>query len=374
MMNDPRVDRLADILVHYSTDIKPKDHVAIYGSPDAEPLMRAVYSRVLQAGGYPYAIPGYEVYPGYTGFDDIHLAEANEDQLRHVSRIEHMARTEFEAIIFIRSPRNTRFLSGVDPEAQRIRNLANSDLQNEFHLRSALGEMKWVLSTYPNKAQAQEAAMSLDEFTDFVYSASHADQEDPIAAWKAVREQQERLVQWLEGKRKVEVNSANVQMSLSIEGRRFINACGDHNMPDGEIFTGPVEDSVEGWARFTFPAVRYGVEVEGAEFRFEGGRIVEARASKNEEFLVRMLDSDEHTRRLGEWAIGTNDQIRHFSNNILFDEKLGGTIHMAIGRGFPETGSKNEGALHWDFITELGDGGEIRVDGELFYRDGQFQL
>lgn len=373
-MSDPRTERLAQILVRYSVRIEPKDHVAIYGSPEAEPLMRAVYREVLKSGGYPYAIPGYEVYSAYAGFDDIHLNEASEDQLRHVSRIERMILTEFDSVIWIRCPRNTRVLSGVDPEVQRLRNLANAELQHEYLRRSAKGELRWVLSTYPNRAQAQDAEMSLDEFADFVFAACHADEEDPVAHWQRIRKSQQKLIDWLEGKRRVELRSPNAEMSFSIEGRRFVNACGTQNMPDGEIFTGPVEDSVEGWARFTFPAVRYGVEVEGVEFRFQEGRISEAQASKNEGFLLRMLDSEEGTRRLGEWAIGTNDSIRRFSKNILFDEKLGGTIHMAIGHGYPQTGSKNEAGVHWDFITELGEGAEIRVDGETLYRDGRFRI
>lgn len=373
-MSDPRTARLAEILVHYSAEIQKGDSVVVYGSPDAEPLTRAVFRQVLRAGGFPHAIPGYEVYPAYAGMDDVFFEEANEEQLRHVSRIEQLVLREFDSVIWIKAPRNTRVLSGANPEAQRIRNLAYSDLQAEYLQRGAARELKWVVSIYPNKAQAQEAEMSQEEFADFVYSACYADQDDPVAIWNEVSQRQAKWVDWLKGKERVEIRSPNVEMSLSIAGRKFINACGTHNMPDGEIYTGPVEDSVEGWARFTFPAVRYGVPVEGARFRFKGGKIVEASASKHEDFLLKMLDSDEHTRRLGEWAIGTNDRIQHFSNNILFDEKLGGTIHMAIGRGYPDTGSKNGGALHWDFITELGEGGEILVDGKTFYRDGKIVI
>jgi aminopeptidase len=188
----------------------------------------------------------------------------------------------------------------------------------------------------------------------------------------AIRKQQQRLVDWMVGKRQVVARGPNVDMRLSIDGRTFENADGRKNMPSGEIFTGPVEDSVNGWVRFTYPAVDYGREMDGIEFQFENGKVVKATAEKNEEFLLAQLDTDEGARYLGEWAIGTNKKINRFIKNILFDEKIGGTIHMAVGSGYPETGSKNKSAIHMDLICDMREGGQIFVDDELIYESGEF--
>jgi aminopeptidase len=216
--------------------------------------------------------------------------------------------------------------------------------------------------------------MSLAAYEDFVYAATFADQPDPVACWQEVHDTQQRLVEWLRGKDKVVVRGPNVALTLSIAGRTFINSDGKRNMPSGEIFTGPVEESVNGWIRFTYPAIRGGREVEGVEFTFQEGKVVQARAAKNEEFLLSQLATDEGASYLGEFAIGTNYRIQRFTKSILYDEKIGGTIHVAVGAGYPETGSRNQSAVHWDFICDMRQESEIWVDGELFYRNGQFVI
>jgi aminopeptidase len=240
--------------------------------------------------------------------------------------------------------------------------------------RSAAGNHRWVLTNYPCPAFAQEADMSLSDYERFVYSATFADQPDPVAAWQAIHDMQQKHVDWLMGKDQVVVKGPNVDLTLSIAGRTFINSDGKRNMPSGEIFTGPVEDSVNGWIRFTYPALRGGREVEGVELGFEDGKVVRASATKNEEYLISQLDSDPGARYLGEFAIGTNYQIQRFTKSILYDEKIGGTLHVAVGAGYPETGSRNQSAVHWDFICDMRHESEIWVDGELFYRNGQFVI
>jgi aminopeptidase len=216
--------------------------------------------------------------------------------------------------------------------------------------------------------------MTLSEFEDYVYSTTFSDCDDPVREWNRIREEQQGLVDWLEGKKDVRVVGPNVDMTLSIDGRTFINSDGRSNMPSGEIFTGPVEDSAQGWVRFTHPAILTGKEVEGVELHFDKGRVVKASAKKNEEFLHTMLDLDEGSRYLGEFAVGTNVKINRFIKKILFDEKIGGTIHMALGKGYPITGSKNQSAIHWDMICDMREGGQIYVDGELFYDSGKFMV
>ncbi len=367
-MTDPRVSNLARTLVQYSTEVRPGDHVAIYSTPLAAPLVQEVFREVLRAGGFPYVFLGLE------SLEYIFFTEANDDQLKHVSRVDRMVREEFEVMIAIMAQANTRSLTGVDPARLRLRRQAYGDLMQRFMARSAAGEARWVGTLYPTEAYAQDAEMSLAEFEDFVYRATFADQEDPVAAWQRVHDEQQRLVDWLKGKRQVEVKGPNADLRLSIEGRVFINADGKKNMPSGEIFTGPVEDSVEGWVRFTYPAVTAGREVEGIELTFEKGRVVKASARKNEDYLLKTLDTDEGARYLGEFAIGTNFRINRFIKNILFDEKIGGTIHLALGAGYPETGSRNHSAVHWDMICDMRDGGQILVDGELFYDSGEFKV
>jgi aminopeptidase len=229
-----------------------------------------------------------------------------------------------------------------------------------------------VTTLYPTHALAQEADMSLAEYEDFVYRACHVDLDDPVAAWQRMSGWQQTLVDWLAGKREVVVRGPHVDLTLSIAGRTFVNSDGHKNMPSGEVFTGPVEASVNGWIRFTYPAIYAGREVDGVQLQFEGGKVVSASASKNEAFLQQVLDTDPGARYLGEFAIGTNDGIRQFTKSILYDEKIGGTIHLAVGAGYPETGSHNESAVHWDMICDMRQGGQIWVDGELFYDSGRF--
>jgi len=367
-MADPRVEKLAAVLVQYSTHIEPGDLVMIQGMPEAAPLLLAVYEEVLRAGGHPHLLVGLP------GAEEAFYRLASDEQLEFVSPLHRLVVEQFDATISIRSDYNTRELSEVDPSRQRRRGRAMMPIMKTYMQRGATGELKWVGTQYPAVAYAQEADMSLREYEDFVYGACFCDQDDPIARWQEIHQMQQRLVDWLKGKREVRVVGPNADLTLSIEGRVFINSDGHNNMPSGEIFTGPVEDSAEGWVRFTYPAIAGGREVEGIELQFEKGRVVKATAKKNEEYLLEMLETDPGARYLGEFAIGTNNGIQRFTKNILFDEKIGGSFHLAVGAGYPETGSKNESAIHWDMICDMRDGGEIYVDGELFYRSGEFLI
>jgi aminopeptidase len=306
--------------------------------------------------------------------DYIFFAEASDDQLKHVSRVYKMVIEEFDVLIDIRSLSNTRSLSTIDPARQSLRAKAYSDLMKIYMERGASNELRWSMTMFPTQAYAQDAEMSLTEFEDYVYGTTYADVEDPVAEWQKIHDDQQRSVDWLADKKLVEIKGPNVDLTLSVEGRTFINADGTHNMPSGEIFTGPVEDSANGWVRFTYPAVLSGREVDGVELHFEKGKVVKASAKKNEAFLITMLDTDEGSRYLGEFAIGTNQRINRFIKNILFDEKIGGTIHLAVGSGYPETGSKNQSAIHWDMICDMREGGQITIDGELYYQSGEIKI
>ncbi len=365
---DPRIERLADVLVNYSMQAQPGELVAVQGSPLAAPLILALVERLLNAGSYPLPVVALP------GIDELMLKHGNDDQLRYITPVQRSVIEDCGSMISILSESNTRRLSGVDPARQRLSGEARRELLHRMMERSANGDLDWCVTLFPTEAHAQDADMSISDFSDFVYRACHVDDpnEDPVAFWKQMSKEHQRLIDWLDGKQQVEIKGLDTDLKLNISRRSWINADGRKNFPDGEIFTAPVEDSVEGTIRYSFPAITGGREVEDIRLWFEGGRVVKATAGRNDAFLQQMLDSDEGARRIGEFAFGTNFGIDRFTKNILFDEKIGGTIHIALGAGYPETGSKNESAIHWDMICDLRDGGRVTVDGEPFLVDGKF--
>jgi len=365
---DPRITRLADIVVNYSVEVQPGDWVVLSGEITSIPLIDEIARLTLEAGGHPSLILTDD------GLEETLLRNAGEEQLQRVSPITRLVYEEADVYVRIFSASNTRARSGIDPQKQASRTRANRALTRLMLERSAAGSLRWNIAPFPCQAYAQEADMGLLEYEDFVFGATFADHEDPVAHWQALHVRQERLIEYLKGKDRVQVRGPNVDLALSVKDRTFINSDGKYNMPDGEIYTGPVEDSVNGWVRFSYPALREGVEVEGVEFQFIEGKVTRASARKNDAYLQSQLDSDSGARYLGEFAIGTNYGIRQFTKNILFDEKIGGTIHMAVGAGYPETGSLNRSAVHWDFICSVQEDSEILVDGELFYRNGEFLI
>ena len=333
-MTDPRLERLARTLVDYSVEVKPGDTVQLTGDVAGLPLLRQTYHEVLRAGGYCVLSLTDEA------LQDAFVRHATDEQIAWISPMERWSAETATVRMFIRATNNTRAGSSVPPA--RMAQLARSraDLTRIRFARAASGEQRWTLTLFPTEALAQEADMSLEEYENFVYGATFCDQPDPVAHWRALGADQQKYVDWLKGRKNVVVRGPNVDLTLSIEGRTFINSDGKHNMPSGEIFTGPVEDSANGWVRFTYPAITSGRSVEGVELRFENGKVVLAAAAKNEDFLLAQLDTDAGARYLGEFAIGTNSGIDRFTGNILFDEKIGGTFHMALGKGYPKRAAK----------------------------------
>ena len=367
-MIDSRLQKLANTLVNYSVCVKPGDWVLINGHVLALPLVEELTRCVLQAGGNP------SIHLFSDELQEITFTESSDEQLQWISPLEQISSESADVTIGISAANNTRALSHIDPRRQQLRQNAHRSRMETFMRRSAEGSLRWVGTQFPCPAYAQDADMSLREYENFVYQATFCDQDDPIAAWNKVYDDQQHLVEWLKGKKYMSVRGPHIDMSLSIDGRTFINSDGKHNMPSGEIFTGPVEDSVNGWVKFNYPAIRTGREVEGVELEFRHGQVVRASARKNEEFLISQLDSDAGARYLGEFAFGTNYGITRFTRSILFDEKIGGTLHMALGAGYPETGSTNKSSIHWDLICDMRQDSEVVVDGELFYKNGQFMI
>jgi len=364
-MSDVRIDALARVLVDYSANVQPGQLVWINGGPAASPLLLALYRHVLERGAHPLLMSQPDE------AEAIFYRHASDEQLTYISPVHERLIEEIDAQISVLSQTNTKALSNVDPSQQAKRAGAAQELQSRFMERAANGELNWTLTLFPTDAYAQDAEMSLGEFEDFVFDAGLLNEDNPIQAWKRLSENQRRLIDWLSDKSDVHLTGPDTDLKLSIQDRIWINADGQRNFPDGEVFTAPIEDSVEGHIRYSFPAVHQGREVEGVRLDFRAGRVVDATAEKNEAFLHQMLDADDGARRVGEFAIGTNPGIQRFSKNILFDEKIGGTVHLALGKGYPDTGSRNDSAIHWDMICDLRAGGAITVDGTTFAQDGQ---
>lgn len=372
-MTDPRVDQFAGLLVEYSAGIQPGDRVLIEAETAGEPLVRALFERILQAGGHPHLLLSLEGMTTMTGLDSAFIKHASDAQLDFAPTFMSLAYQQFESRIRIHSSSNTKVLANSDPARTRQRSEATRDVLRSQFERGRRGDFRWVTTLYPTEAYAQEADMSLADYTDFVWQANHIlPGESGVDHWRAVERDQAAAVAALEGADHVHVQGPNCDLQLSVKGRKFLNSCGHHNMPDGEIYTGPVEDSANGWVRFTYPSLYQGRSVSGVELQFEDGRVTKASADKGEAFLKSSLEIDPGACYLGEFAIGTNFGIDRFTGNILFDEKIGGSFHMALGAGYPETGSSNESAIHWDMICDLQQDSEINVDGALFYKDGKF--
>ena len=366
-MPDPRVSKLAQVLVQYSLDLQPGELFSLRTSPLAEELSLEVYKEAVKAGAH------ITVQNSLPGADEAFYKFASQAQLEHISPVRKLVVETFDATLYIEAEHNTRSLSGIDSAKISQVSRANAELTQLFFERAARKEVKWSLTVYPTHAMAQEADMSLSDYQDFVYGAGMLHLDDPVAFWKNEGVRQREIISWLQGHDQITLKGENVDLAFSIEDRTFEPADGKYNFPDGEIFTGPVEDSVEGYIRFSYPAIYSGQEIEDIELWFEKGKVVKEQASKNADLLSKMLDTDQGARYLGEWGIGTNYGIQRFTKNMLFDEKIGGTIHLAVGSGYPETGSKNKSGIHWDMLCNMQDA-EIRADGELFYEGGQFKI
>jgi len=364
-MKDTRVEKVADIIVDYSVKVSAEDKVAIHAAHVAEPLILAIYRRCLERGAYPM------IRASLPHAAPIFYGVANDKQLEFIWETEKWLMENLDVSISIISETNTRQLTRIDPERQVIARRARQPLTDTYMKRSAAGDFRWNVTLFPTDAHAMEAQMSLEEYEDFYYGACLVDAPDPVAEWKKVAERHERLIDWMKGRNEVHIEGEGTDLTLEVGDRTFLAANGDANFPDGEIFTGPIEDKTRGTVMFTYPAIYGGQSVEGIRLDFEAGKVVNARAEKNEEFLIKTLDTDPGARILGELGIGTNYGISSFTGEILLDEKIGGTVHLAVGAAYPESGGTNTSAVHWDMVCDLRKGGRITVDGDLLMEDGK---
>jgi aminopeptidase len=357
---------LADVLCGYSLEVREGDTVLLDGPPLAQPLFVELVRRITELGAHPMVRPRLE------RVQAAFLAGASDDQLRAITRLDEIEIEAPTRALSIWGQRNNRFTSGIDPARQAIRSAATRPLFERFFERESRGEVRWCGTAYPCDAAAQDAGMSLTGWEDFVFDAGHLSDPDPIAFWQKQSARQAGIAERLGQLRELRIVGEDTDLTIEVSGRRWMNADGHQNFPDGEVYTSPIETATTGHIAFSLDAPYNGNDVAGVRLWFEGGRVVREEAAKGSRFLSRMLDMDAGARYLGEVAFGLNDEIRVGTRDTLFDEKIDGTCHVALGMAFPEAGGSNRSGLHWDMVCDLRDGGEVHGDGELIYRDGRF--
>lgn len=368
-MENPIWEKYAKVLVDYSTDVQKGDLVIIRGeSIHTKDLVKAVYKRVIERGGHPL------IRTSISDLAGIFIKNASDEQLDFIDPITKLEYEIVDKYISIGGPLNTKNMARTDMKKLARRSAATKKLSEKLLTRSAKGEASWVIADVPTQALAQEAKMSLDEYSDFLFKACYLDIDDPVAKLKELDEKQKAWADYLNGVKKLRITGEKTDITFNVEGRKWISCSGLNNYPDGEVFTSPVEDDVNGEIYFDFPQIFRGNEAYGVHLVIENGKIVKATADKGENFLHAMLDTDEGSRGIGEIAIGTNDRIQEVTGNILFDEKIGGSIHMAVGASYPETGGKNVSGLHWDMIKGMKNSGKIFADDKLIYENGKFLI
>lgn len=368
MLIDAKISKWAKALVGYSLNPKKGDKVLVRGSYLTLPLLKEIYRELLKAGTYP------EIRIIENEFSEIFFQEAGAEQLDYISYYEEYVAKNYNGTIYVGGEANTKSLANADPEKIRRSSASRKEISKIFAKRSASGELKWVITHFPVVGSAQEAGMTLSQFEDFVIKSCFLDKADPVKEWQRVHDMQEKIINYLEKKSDFRIVSKDTDVSFRAGGRKWINSDGHHNFPSGEVFTSPIENSMNGHVRFSYPGIYMGKEIENIYIVFKNGKVAEAKAEKGEELLHALLAIDKGASYVGEAAIGTNYGIQRFIKNMLFDEKIGGTVHIALGNGFGEAGGKNMSALHWDMLCDMKKGGIIYADGEPFYRNGKFTL
>lgn len=359
-------DKYAQVLVDYSTDVQKGDLVMIRTeSIYAKDLVRAVYKRVLEKGANPV------VRCSFGDMAELFIKNATDEQLDYVDPMTKLEYEKVDKYISIGAPLNTKSMSKADLTKLARRGKATKPLSETLMKRSADGTAKWVIADVPTHALAQEAKMSFDEYSEFLFKSCYLDLDDPVAKLKELDEKQTKWANYLNAVKEIHIVGEKTDITFNVEGRKWISCSGVNNYPDGEVFTSPVEDGINGEIYFDYPQNYRGNSAHGVHLWIENGLVVKAEASQGQEFLEAMINMDEGSHGIGEIAIGTNDEIQEITGNILFDEKIGGAIHMAVGASYPETGGKNVSGLHWDMIKNMKNGGKIYADGKLIYENGK---
>jgi len=363
-------EKLAKLVVNYSIKVKEGDRIFVAGPTLAKDLILALYAEILKAGGHSLLLSTIE------GTQELFFKYASEKQLVYVDNIQKTVFKEFDGMVNIWGDYNPYKHATVDPKKMAKMQSAPGrfEIMSIMNERYSKGEFNWVIAPFPCQSLAQEAKMDLFSYFDFVEKALLLDKEDPLKEWLEIDKKQEKVCNILNKLDKIQVIGEDTDLTLSVKGRKWINCSGQRNLPDGEVFTGPIEDSVNGHIRFTYPGIYSGQEIENIYLEFKDGKVINATADKGGELLQEILKIP-NADKLGEFAIGTNYGITHFSKNMLFDEKMGGTMHCALGLGPEETGSKNKSAIHWDILKDMKlPGSKVIADGKVVYEEGQWKI
>jgi len=370
-MRDLRLDKWAHVLVNYSLAAKKGQKAFIIGCTEAMPLIEAAYEQFVLAGVHVE----YMIRPKH--FLEFFLNHASCEQISTTSQVRLFAAENYDLILHIRSDGNAKLLSHIPPQKIGLMNNGEKPILETQLERAAKGALRWCLTMFPIPAMAQEGEMGSHEYEEFVLNACFLNEPDPVALWQDLGRKQASLIAVLETKRELHFqNAQGTDLRINIEGMKWENCEGRINFPDGEVFTGPNlrarDGGVNGIVRKSLPTVYRNVEVQDIELVFRNGAVVEAKASKNEAFLREMIALDGGAKSVGEIALGTNYNIKNCTKQTLFDEKIGGTFHLALGKGYPETGNTNVSAIHWDIVFDLRCGGTVHADDELISKDGVF--
>ena len=355
----PDPDAFAALLCDWCLDVQPEQQVLMRSTVHGAPLIRAIHRAVLQRGAWP----GVRVAPDQLAEDFYRYAR--DLRLDGFAPLELAETQAADALIGIDAPANTRALAGIDPELIARAARARAPVQEALAKR-------WCSTLWPTAALAQQAGIGDSGYAAFLERALFLDKPDPIQAWRELSANQARLVERLEPAREIHIEAPGTDLRVRVDGRTWINSDGKRNMPSGEVFTGPIEDSAHGTIRFSVPSSPGGLDLAGVELTFQDGKVIAASAEKGEDYLRAALDSDSGARFLGEIGIGTNTGIDRATGSILLDEKIAGTVHLALGRSYPETGGTNRSALPWDLVCDLRDGGRLRADGQVLNENGKF--
>lgn len=367
-VTDLRVQKLARVLIHHSLGIQPGNTLRIKGSIAALPLLQAAYREALQAGAL------IVVRLDHDSFQEMLFRHGSTAQLEYINPFLIQEIETIETWLDVMADTNTRRFSSVDPACQEVHYKALGPAQELFYHRAATGAVRGVGTLYPTEAYAQEANMSLTEYEDFFFNAGLLFEDDPVEAWRRVEHEQQRIINMLKKHSHVRIVAEDTDLEYSIAGRSWVNGAGKGNFPDGEVYTGPIEDSVNGIIRFPNAFLYEGHEIRDVRLTFQHGQVVDATAAVGQDTLDAMVNFDAGARYVGEVAFGLNYGVQRFTGNMLFDEKIGGTMHLALGWSYPETGGKNESALHQDLVCDLRTGGDVYLDGESVYKEGRLVL
>lgn len=370
-MRDIRVQRWAEVLVHYSLQAKPGQYAVLTGEVEAMPLLEACYETLLKAG------VKVEIFLIPRSWTEILMDVGSEEQIGFTTPGFLKAVETCDLYLTVGADSNGKLLANIPPSKQALASKARQPILKAILDRAAAGKVRWVLTHFPTAAAAQEASMGTREYQEFIFNLGHLNDANPAKKWGEFEKDQQKLVDVMNGVKELHFqNAQGTDLRVNVDGMKWVNCCGKINFPDGEVYTGPnlkaPDGGVNGIVRYSFPTLYRNVEVDEIELVFEKGAVTKAKASKGEEFLHAMIGQDEGAKFVGEIAIGTNANMNRVTKNILFDEKFGGTFHLALGKGYPQTGNTNQSALHWDMIFDLRQNGSIKADGKLIYENGHF--